>query len=116
MQPLHGQATVLDSQANQTIYGNSTLTDLTEGNHNLVIYANDTFGSMGKSDIVFFNITLPTPTPSPTPSPTQQPTITISPTPIANRYSDWIPFAIVAVVLVCIGTTAVYLKKRRRVL
>ena len=60
----------LDSQANQTIYGNTTLTDLTEGNHSIVVYANDTFGNMGKSDTAYFTVSLPAPTLSPTPTPT----------------------------------------------
>jgi hypothetical protein len=48
----------LDNQANVTANGNVTLTGLTEGNHSLVIYANDTFGNMGKADPVTFNVHL----------------------------------------------------------
>ena len=102
----------LDNQANVTLDGNVTLVDLTEGYHSLVVYANDTFGDMGKSDTVFFNIILPTPSPSPSPPPTQQPTLKPSPTPTANFYSDWIPYAIIAIVIVGIGASAVYLKKK----
>ncbi len=46
----------LDNQENVTASGNVTLTDLTEGNHSLVVYANDTFGNMEKSDTVFFTV------------------------------------------------------------
>ena len=60
----------LDNQLNETISGNVTLTDLTEGNHSLVVYANDTYGNIGKSDTAYFTVTLPAPTPSPTPTPT----------------------------------------------
>ena len=69
----------LDSQANTTITGNTTLAGISEGTHSIVVYANDTAGNIGKSDTVFFTInTQPSPSPSPTPtplsSPTQQPT------------------------------------------
>ena len=66
----------LDNQANQTIYGNSTLTDLTEGNHSLIVYANDTFGLMGKSDTVFFSVSTPTPSTAPSASVPEFPTWT----------------------------------------
>ena len=57
----------LDNQANITIAGNSTLTGLSDGSHNIVVYANDTAGNVGKSDIIFFTVnTQPSPTPSPT--------------------------------------------------
>ena len=43
----------LDSQANQTITGNTTLSGLSDGSHVLTIYANDTFGNMGISTVQF---------------------------------------------------------------
>lgn len=46
----------LDSQTNITIDGNITLTDLTYGHHNVIVYANDTSGYMGSSDKVYFTI------------------------------------------------------------
>ena len=70
----------LDNQPNETISGNVTLTDLTEGNHSLVVYANDTFGNMGKSDTISFNIALPAPTPS-TAAPNLSPKPTETPVP-----------------------------------
>ena len=102
----------LDSQANQTIYGNSTLTDLTEGNHSLIVYANDTYGNMAKSDIIYFNVVLPTPTPTPTPSPTQQPT----PSTVGNEGGWWISYELIAA-LIGLGLIAslvimIYLRKR----
>ena len=46
----------LDGQANVTITGNTTLPVLSDGSHNLVVYANDTAGNMGSSDIIYFSI------------------------------------------------------------
>jgi len=46
----------LDGQANETITGNTTLSGLSDGAHILVIYANDTAGNMGSSDIIYFTI------------------------------------------------------------
>ncbi|UCC57988.1 MAG: PQQ-binding-like beta-propeller repeat protein [Candidatus Bathyarchaeum sp.] len=40
----------LDGQANVTITGNTTLTDLSVGWHDIMVYANDTSGNMGFSD------------------------------------------------------------------
>ena len=106
----------LDNQANVTTNGNATLTDLAEGNHSLVVYANDTFGNMGKSDTILFNVILPTPTPSstPSPSPTQKPTLEISPTPTTNYYSDWIPYIALTVVVALSVSALVYFKKRKK--
>ncbi|MEK6910027.1 MAG: S8 family serine peptidase, partial [Candidatus Aenigmatarchaeota archaeon] len=51
----------LDNSANATLTGcfNSTLTSLTEGLHNITIYANDTVGNMNKSDARLFTVSLP---------------------------------------------------------
>ena len=54
----------LDGQANITITGNITLADLTEGPHNIIVYANDTYGNMGFSNIVYFTIDTIPPTTS----------------------------------------------------
>jgi parallel beta-helix repeat protein len=48
----------LDSQANATIAGNTTLISLAEGPHNVVVYANDTLGNMGGSDTVYFTVAI----------------------------------------------------------
>jgi len=44
----------LDNQGNTTLQGNITLSGLSEGSHNIIVYAYDTSGNMGKSDIIFF--------------------------------------------------------------
>jgi hypothetical protein len=46
----------LDSQANVTITGNTTLMGLLDGSHSLVVHANDTAGNMGASSMVHFTI------------------------------------------------------------
>ena len=46
----------LDNQANITITGNATLTNLLIGIHKIMVYANDTYGDMGSSDTVYFTI------------------------------------------------------------
>jgi len=47
---------ILDGQANNTITGNMTLTGLSEGPHNLTVYAKDTAGNIGTSETVYFSI------------------------------------------------------------
>ena len=51
----------LDGQANATIIGNTTLNGLSDGFHNLTVYATDIFGNIGSSVRVHFTIdtTLP---------------------------------------------------------
>jgi hypothetical protein len=49
----------LDNYANTTIDGNTTLTGLMDGSHNLTVFANDTAGNARTSDTVFFNIQAP---------------------------------------------------------
>lgn len=53
------QAYSLDGKQNVTISGNSTLTDLTGGLHTLTVYANDTYGNLGASQTVSFNVKTP---------------------------------------------------------
>ncbi len=113
----------LDNQANVTTNGNVTLTDLTEGNHSIIVYANDTIGNMGKSDTIIFAISLPKPTPSlpfpPSPSPTEQPTAepteTPNPTNGDNQTMDLTPILLlsgVAVIAAAVGALF-YLKRRK---
>jgi hypothetical protein len=52
----------LDGKQNVTITGNTTLTNMTNGLHNLTVYANDTFGDIGASQTITFTIALPIPT------------------------------------------------------
>jgi N-acetylneuraminic acid mutarotase len=46
----------LDSQANVTIKQTTGLFNLSQGSHNVVIYANDSAGNMGQSSQVFFSV------------------------------------------------------------
>ncbi len=46
----------LDGQENVTIYGNITLTGLELGSHNIIVFSNDTYGNMGKSDTIYFTV------------------------------------------------------------
>jgi hypothetical protein len=46
----------LDNEANVTIAGNTTLTSLSDGCHNVVVCANDTFGNMGNSGKIHFTV------------------------------------------------------------
>ncbi len=52
----------LDEQTNVTITGNTTLTDLLEGAHWVVVYANDTTGNMEASNTVHFTVDITPPT------------------------------------------------------
>jgi len=46
----------LDGEENVTITSNTTLTELSNGSHNVTVYANDAFGNTGKSETVSFAI------------------------------------------------------------
>ena len=106
----------LDNKANNTLAGNATLTNLTEGNHSLIVYANDSLGNMGKSDTVFFDVALP-PTPSPTLEATLEPAQTASPTPIGEpimvAYAPQIEVGTVALIAVVAVGILVYFKRRK---
>jgi hypothetical protein len=52
----------LDSLANVTLGEDAALTELPEGNHSVVVYANDTFGNMGASSAVYFSVDTVSPT------------------------------------------------------
>jgi N-acetylneuraminic acid mutarotase len=49
----------LDGQLNESIAGNTTLTELSSGTHNITVYVNDTFGNVGTSETVTFDIAKP---------------------------------------------------------
>ena len=50
----------LDNRANTTILSETKLSGLSQGAHNVTIYANDSLGNMGSSNTVFFSVdTLP---------------------------------------------------------
>lgn len=48
----------LDNQPNVTVADNTTLTELALGSHNVVVFANDTFGNMGASERVYFTVAI----------------------------------------------------------
>ena len=52
----------LDGQANVTITGNATLTCLSNGGHNITLYATDVVGNIGVSETVYFSVEVPFPT------------------------------------------------------
>lgn len=56
----------LDRQENITIIGNTTLTGLSYGTHNVTVYARDEAGNIGASETKHFSIAEPEPEPFPT--------------------------------------------------
>ena len=46
----------LDDLVNMTITGNTTVSGLSNGLHSLIVYANDTAGNIGGSEMIFFTI------------------------------------------------------------
>jgi parallel beta-helix repeat protein len=78
----------IDGQKNVTITGNTTMTGLTSGLHNITVYAKDTFENIGASETIFFSIEEPFPT-------------------------AWIAIAAVLVAFVSIGFV-VYIKKVKK--
>jgi hypothetical protein len=49
----------LDGQSNITIAGNTTLTNLSTGTHNITVYSNDLYHNTGKSTTINFTIAEP---------------------------------------------------------
>jgi hypothetical protein len=78
----------LNGQGNVTISGNTTLTNLSYGDHNVTIYATDEAGNTGAPEAIIFSIAEPFPT-----------TMVIAP---------------IALVAVCGVGLVVYFKKRKR--
>lgn len=54
----------LDGQDNVTITGNTVLTGLPNGEHNVAVYAADLAGNTGASEAVYFNVEVPEPFPA----------------------------------------------------
>jgi hypothetical protein len=52
----------LDGGANVTVRGNTTLTELAYGHHNITVYAMDRLGNIGASETIYFTIAEPFPT------------------------------------------------------
>ena len=65
--PVLWAAYSLDGQGFVPITGNTTLTDVTDGSHELVVYAADLYGNVGNSAIVSFS-KLPVVAPAPSPN------------------------------------------------
>jgi hypothetical protein len=81
----------LDSQENVTVAGNTTLSGLVNGYHNVTVYATDEAGNTGASEILFFTVNVLEPFPV---------------VPVAAAF-------VIAVVAVGAGLL-VYFKKRKR--
>jgi hypothetical protein len=54
--PVSEMAYCLDGQETVTISGNTTLTGLSNGQHNVTVYATDELGNVDTSDTLFFNV------------------------------------------------------------
>jgi hypothetical protein len=115
--------------------GNVTLPSLSEGIHNVTVYAKYMYPSYVnppaiytsyESSTVYFtvnsglNTAVETPTPSPSPSPTEQPTLEPTVMPSASPmgpyspidpYIIWIPILIAAIIVIA---ALVYVKKNKR--
>jgi hypothetical protein len=55
-EPIDWMGYSIDGQENSTITGNTTLTNLLDGAHDLVVYCNSTNGNMGESNTVHFSV------------------------------------------------------------
>ncbi len=84
----------LDGKENVTVTGNFTLTDLQNGLHSLIIYANDTNGNMGVSQTFSFTVAAPK---------------------LESDAFPMVPFVVISVVVAVVVAVAavVYLEKRK---
>ena len=55
-EPTSWNGYTLDGTVNMTITGNTTIKNLTDGQHCLIVYANDTVGNMGNSSMLYFTV------------------------------------------------------------
>jgi hypothetical protein len=60
-EPISQIAYSLDGKENLVIFGNTTLTGLANGDHNLTVYAKDDCGNIGVSETIFFSVKVPEP-------------------------------------------------------
>jgi hypothetical protein len=115
----------LDGEANVIASGNMTLTGLTEGSHSIAVYANDTAGNMGKSDMVYFAVQANPSTPSsPASSPSSSSSLSPSPSPSQNPATSSvqthsIPQEVIftvagTAVILAAGAAAVMLRKKKQ--
>jgi hypothetical protein len=63
-EPISQSTYSLDGQENVTIAGNTTLSELTTGDHNITVYATDEAGNIGASDTIYFSVEVPEPFPT----------------------------------------------------
>jgi hypothetical protein len=63
-EPVSQMAYSLDGKENISISGNTTLTGLANGDHNLTIYAEDETGNIGVSETIYFSVEMPEPFPT----------------------------------------------------
>jgi hypothetical protein len=82
----------LDGQQNITVTGNTTLTGLPNGLHNIAVYANDTYGNIGSSQTVNFTVEIP------------------------QALGSGVKLAVIVIpiVVVCIGICLLIYRKRRK--
>jgi hypothetical protein len=62
--PVNWTGYSLDGQDNVTVSGNTTLSELSNGLHNVTVYAKDSFENTGASETISFNVELPEPFPT----------------------------------------------------
>jgi N-acetylneuraminic acid mutarotase len=88
--PVNWAGYSLDGKENVTLNGNTTLAGLSNGLHNITVYANDTFGNIGASETIAFTIAKPEPFPT-------------------------VPVAVVSMVIVAVACVGIllYLRKNR---
>jgi len=85
----------LDGQENQSIAGNTTLYDLPDGLHSMIVYAEDTVGNVGASEIVQFTVEVAGPEPS------------------QESFPTW-AVAVIVIVVGAVATVLVYFIKIRK--
>jgi len=60
-EPISQSTYSLDGQENVTVAGNTTLTELSKGDHNVTVYAKDEAGNVGASETIWFSVAEPFP-------------------------------------------------------
>jgi len=60
-EPVSQMSYSLDGNENVTVSGNTTLTELANGDHNITLYAKDESGNTGVSETVYFTVMVPFP-------------------------------------------------------
>ena len=82
----------LNRQANVTITGNTTISGLSDGSHNLTVYTKDTAGNIAASETVYFSIN------------TQPP----------EQFPTWIIWATIATIVIATAAIAVFWRRRKQ--